>query len=192
MMLKRKSVNLRLLRVVLVLCLSSGILAAACSGGAEEGSQEPSASTAPPDRGSSSSGPAEARDPAAGPPCPAAAGRDLDLRYAERPGVDPRWLSLDVYRPVRSGACAAAPVVVWVHGGGWRQGDKRNGAARKAARFNAEGWVFVSVNYRLTDASVPEADRVMYPDHNDDVAAAVAWLHDHAAEYGLDVSDPTS
>ena len=66
------------------------------------------------------------------------------------------------------------PVVVWVHGGGYRKGDKAQQVAAKVALFAKRGWIFASVNYRLTKLTDPVPAR--YPAHYDDVAAAVAWL----------------
>lgn len=61
-----------------------------------------------------------------------------------------------------------APLVLFVHGGGWRHGDKRM-AAHMAAHFHARGHAFAATNYRLVpDASVDEQAA--------DVAAAVARL----------------
>ena len=53
-------------------------------------------------------------------------------------------------------ADATLPVVLWVHGGGYHTGDKRGAAANKVALFNRKGWVFASINYRLTVAGRPE------------------------------------
>ena len=39
---------------------------------------------------------------------------------------------------------------MWVHGGGYSVGDKKNQVADKVHLFNEHGWMFVSVNYRLT------------------------------------------
>ena len=104
-----------------------------------------------------------------------------DIAYAAVDGVEPWLLSLDV-SPV-AGDCAA-PVAVWVHGGGWRVGDKTNDATARAAFYNAQGWVLVAVNYRL---AVPGAQPpVAYPDFNEDVAAALAWVHDEIAGHGGD------
>lgn len=122
-----------------------------------------------------------ASDPPSTPAC--ATGAAADVAYESIPGVDPNLLSLDV-SPV-AGDCDA-PVAVWVHGGGWRVGDKADGQAVRATFYNAQGWVLVSVNYRL---SVSGAEpRVVYPDHNNDVAAALAWVDDHIADYGGDPS----
>jgi len=113
--------------------------------------------------------------------CPTAGTPVRDVRYEKAKGVDPRLLSVDVY-PVATGC--PSPVVVWVHGGGWRTGDKRLQMADKVAHWNALGYTVVSVNYRLTDPTA--AEPVRYPTHNEDVAAAVAWVHDDIAQYGGD------
>lgn len=112
-----------------------------------------------------------------------------DVPYDSLAGVAPNLLSLDLYLPQRASACALAPVVVWVHGGAWAIGDKANGMADKKALFNGEGWLLASVNYRLSpEQASTDPDRVMYPAHPRDVAAALAWLHEHVATYGGDPS----
>lgn len=68
--------------------------------------------------------------------------------------------------------------MIFVHGGGWRRGDK-SAVVRKAAFFTGDGWLFVSVNYRL----VPEG---RHPTNVQDVANALAWVHNHSAEVGGD------
>jgi acetyl esterase/lipase len=119
----------------------------------------------------------------------ASCGRDVrgdavrTVRYETVPGVAPRYTSLDVY-PLAQGC--DVPVLIWVHGGGWQKGDKANQIALKSRWAAEQGWVLVSVNYRLTDPA--SATPVVYPAHNTDVAAAVAWVHDHIREYGGDPS----
>ena len=107
-----------------------------------------------------------------------------DVPYAEVPGVDASLLSLDVYVP---DAPAGAPVVVYVHGGGWSGGDKvRVGA--KAAWLTEQGAVFVSVNYRLSP-SPPDPDApgaVRHPVHARDAAAAIAYVYREIDRYGGD------
>ena len=82
---------------------------------------------------------------------------------------------LDVCRP-RS--AAAAPIVVFFYGGGWRSGRKEmyGYAARALAR---RGYLTVLPDYRI----YPE---VKYPDFLDDGAHAVRWARDHAAQLGGD------
>lgn len=80
----------------------------------------------------------------------------------------------DIYRPAQD---QASPVVVYLHGGGWQQGDKSADAER--CRLVAEHGVAVaSANYRL----VPE---VTYPEPIRDARAAVAWLRKNGASLGL-------
>ena len=82
---------------------------------------------------------------------------------------------LDLYLP--DGA-KGSPVMLYIHGGGWRKGDKSS-VHSKAFFFTDEGWIFASANYRL----IPGGE---HPKNVDDVAAALAWLHEHVAEHGGD------
>ena len=104
----------------------------------------------------------------------------------EGPGPRPTELAygsgvrqqLDVYRPtaVAGAAASPAPVIVFVHGGSWRSGDKR--LYRWLGKSLAsQGFVAVLVNYGLMPT-------VRFPDSAKDVAAAVAYAYRHAAEWG--------
>lgn len=120
----------------------------------------------------------------ADPACPAVPGAPrLGIPYTSIAGVDPSLISVDVYPLERAPGCASTPIVVWVHGGAWAIGDKSQQIADKVPLFNNAGWTFVSVNYRLSpNPASTDPDRVMYPDHPTDVAAAVHWVRLHAAE----------
>ena len=114
-----------------------------------------------------------------------------DVSYdLSTPPADPNLNALDVYTPDGAAPTDRRPVVVYVHGGGWRVGDKANQIADKVNLFTGAGYVFVSVNYRLSpaDPSTLDPGRIKFPDHPDDVAEALAWLDGHIAEYG---GDPT-
>lgn len=79
-------------------------------------------------------------------------------------------------------ASRPAPLVVFVHGGGWMRGDKGNGTdAAKVAHFAARGFAFASVNYRLVPAARVE-------DQAQDVADALGYLVRHVADLGVDAS----
>jgi acetyl esterase/lipase len=110
-------------------------------------------------------------------PVEATVQRDVPYRTTGDAAADAAT-RLDVYPP--AGAACDRPVVIWVHGGAWSNGDKANGMTDKVAFFNGLGAVFVSIDYRLTTAD----NGVAHPDHVEDVAAAVRWVHDHAADYG--------
>jgi arylformamidase len=112
----------------------------------------------------------------------------LDIAYASTPGVDPNQQSLNLYIPVRPAGCAGTPIVVYVHGGGFRGGDKANKVSNKVPLFTNEGWAFASINYRLVGDPAAGSDGAAYPRQQDDVAAAIAWLVEHAGEFGGDPS----
>jgi len=73
---------------------------------------------------------------------------------------------------------AAAPVVVWIHGGGWKSGSRLPIPAR-VSNLCSRGYAVASVDYRLTTTA-------LWPAQIQDVRGAVRWLRAHAAEYGLD------
>jgi len=110
-----------------------------------------------------------------------------DIVYRDLPGVDQNLVSLDVYTPDPAPA-QPIPVVLFVHGGGWAIGDKAGQMQYKPALFTNAGYCFVGVNYRLSPrpAELNNPNRIMYPIHEQDVAASVAWVHDHIAEFGGD------
>jgi len=125
---------------------------------------------------------------------PATAGAAVahsDISYdLGSPAADPNLNALDVYTPDTAAPGDSRPVIIYVHGGGWRIGDKSNQIARKVDLFTGAGYVFVSVNYRLSpvDASVLDPGRVKFPDHPADVGEAIGWISQHIGEYG---GDPT-
>lgn len=91
-------------------------------------------------------------------------------------GSDPLQ-KLDVYPASGSAQKSDLPVVIWVHGGGWRTGDKDNRAGVNLCKaWAAAGIVVVNLNYRLT----PD---VVHPAHVQDVAAGIAWVHKNIAEH---------
>lgn len=114
-------------------------------------------------------------------------GGHTTAQYSHHDGVPAALNSLDVYRPAADGRgrCTGRPLVVWIHGGGWTAGDKADDIQHKVQLFTDAGYVFSSINYRLTDiTTVPPHPR--YPVHNQDSAAAVAWLVEHAGDLGID------
>jgi len=116
-------------------------------------------------------------------PTPCSDGKPVvkqDIAYLPKPVSDLQRLDVYGFRP--SGDCENVPVVVYVHGGGWRKGDKQQ-VGDKATFFNDLGYVFVSVNYRLSDP-VRDPNRPQFPDHPKDVGAAVSWVERNAGDFG--------
>ncbi|MCJ2177316.1 alpha/beta hydrolase [Novosphingobium album (ex Hu et al. 2023)] len=72
-----------------------------------------------------------------------------------------------------------APLILFVHGGGWKRGDKDNATGRwKAPHFTSEGYAFASIDYRLVpDATVEQQAQ--------DVADALAALLKRSRELGI-------
>ena len=95
-----------------------------------------------------------------------------DLIYTEIAGVDSNLISLDIYTP---GSDKKHPIMVFIHGGGWKTGDKAN-VKYKPEAFTSKGYIFVSINYRLSPA-------VQHPVHVQDVASALSWLYHNADNY---------
>lgn len=82
---------------------------------------------------------------------------------------------LDVYSP--DGA-KDLPVVFWIHGGGWQQGDKSD-VQIKPKIFTDRGFVFVSTNYRL----LPDVEMDVL---TRDVARAFGWTYRNIVKHGGD------
>jgi acetyl esterase/lipase len=82
---------------------------------------------------------------------------------------------MDIYFPASGGPW---PTVVYVHGGSWMRGDKRE-ALMFAGILISQGYLVVSINYRL----YPPA---RFPAMIEDVKCAVRSLRAHASEYNLD------
>jgi acetyl esterase/lipase len=92
-----------------------------------------------------------------------------DLIFAT---VAEKVLLLDLYLP----AATNAPLVVYVHGGIWRAGDKSAGAAM-AQRLVKAGFAVASLDFRQT----PEA---RFPANVHDIKAGIRFLRAHAKDYG--------
>jgi len=119
-----------------------------------------------------------------------AATAHLDLDYdLGSPSSPASQNQLDLYLPDGAEPGDDRPVVVYVHGGGWRTGDKRIRIADKVNLFTGAGYVFASVNYRLSPealSATPDPSRVMFPDHPHDLGEAIGWLDRNLAAYGGD------
>lgn len=112
--------------------------------------------------------------------------RLLDLPYTGggRATTVDGMRSLDLYLPVRGTPPGEKlpPLFVYIHGGAWISGDKRQYAPLGTA-LSSQGIAVAIINYRLSDSG---ADGVRHPAHAQDAAQAVAFLRKRAAEYGYD------
>lgn len=93
-------------------------------------------------------------------------------------GKDPAQ-KLDVYEPP---GAVDAPIILMVHGGGWRHGDKAaaNVVNNKVSHYLPRGYVFVSTNYRLASGVSP----VLQAGDVADALASVQTQRPGAARHG--------
>jgi hypothetical protein len=82
----------------------------------------------------------------------------------------------DLWLPKRS---EPAPLVLFIHGGGFRGGDKSGVAANTVRAYLAAGWALAAINYRLTDTAPAPAAYL-------DCARALQHLRYHAKQWRLD------
>ena len=103
-----------------------------------------------------------------------------DITYKNLTGYRP--LKLDLYLPENT--TEPHPLVLWVHGGGFRMGDPRNdwtyGDWRLVlAELATHGYVVAGITYRFSGEAV-------YPAQLEDAQDALAFLHKNAALWGID------
>ncbi|MFT6451952.1 MAG: acetyl esterase/lipase [Halocynthiibacter sp.] len=92
-------------------------------------------------------------------------------------GDDPRNV-LDLYAP--AGADGRLPIMVFVHGGGFVRGDKKD-VANIGAHFAKHGVVTAMMNYRFAPENT-------WPSGAEDIAGVLAWIKSNGAAMG---GDPT-
>ncbi len=98
-------------------------------------------------------------------------------RGVEYSRVGKKRLLLDVYQPAKAGS--KRPAVLQIHGGGWVLGSRRDQGLPLLYHLASHGWVGFNVDYRLSP-------RATFPDHLVDIKRALAWIREHADEYGVD------
>jgi acetyl esterase/lipase len=106
-------------------------------------------------------------------PMPRAVERTRNLSYGD---AGKRNL-LDVYR--HRSRPSGAPTLVYMHGGGFFSGRKGFEGRPLIHRLAGHGWVCICANYRIRPAAT-------FPDHLIDLKRVIAWVREHADEYGAD------
>lgn len=95
-----------------------------------------------------------------------------DIRFAGPEGVD---LLLNLHLPK---GVNRPPLVMFIHGGGWKNGDRSRCRLCWVARY---GFAVASIEYRLSHEAI-------FPAQIEDCKGALRWLRAHAGEYGYDAS----
>ncbi len=98
---------------------------------------------------------------------------EQDLVYSSPGGRD---LHLDLFLPKENRG--PFPSVIYIHGGGWRSGNK-TAFRRHAAHMATKGFVGACIEYRLSGEA-------KYPAAVDDAKAAVRWMRANARKHGMD------
>ncbi len=96
-------------------------------------------------------------------------------------GTDPRQ-SLDLYQPddhlLKTQHPKGLPVVIFIYGGSWQSGDKE-GYGFAGRSLAQAGYLTAVIDYRLVPKNI-------YPDFVEDSVSAIAWVYQHAGQYGGD------
>ena len=105
---------------------------------------------------------------------------ERDIVFGSTPGFRP--LTLDLHRP----AAVGAPVIIFVHGGGWRVGSRRifyPGVTEDESfgRLVGAGFAVASIDYRLSGEA-------RFPAQLEDVNTALRWVRDAGPAAGVDPS----
>ena len=99
-----------------------------------------------------------------------------DLDYA---GDDNPRQKLDLFLPENPESDRPLPLVVWIHGGAWRSGDKKSGHQRIARFVETGKYAGASIAYRLSGEKI-------WPAQIHDCKAAIRWLRASAEKHNLD------
>ncbi len=97
---------------------------------------------------------------------------NINVEYAR---VDGKSLLLDLRTPAGPGPYR---VIVWIHGGAWKRGDKRLGPYHPVFRQLWRGYAVASINYQLSHEA-------LFPAQIHDCKAAIRWLRGNAGRHKL-------
>lgn len=86
---------------------------------------------------------------------------------------------IDLYLPPEAGEGALVPLVIFIHGGGFMAGNRRDMQVSVYFGLINRGYALASVGYRVSGEA-------QFPDPVKDCKAAVRYLKAHAVEYGID------
>jgi acetyl esterase/lipase len=100
---------------------------------------------------------------------------ERDVVYGRHQGSG---LLADIAYPVGG---SELPVIMYVHGGRWRAGERQNADGLQVAEWAGRGFFAMTISYRLVEASPA-------PLAYQDMQTAIRWVHAHADQYGIDTN----
>jgi acetyl esterase/lipase len=114
-----------------------------------------------------------------------AQGQPQEHLYSVKPnlnylgGKNPRQ-TLDLFIPENRDDDEPLPLIIWIHGGGWRGGDKKSGHApnRIPALVSTGRYIGATIGYRLSEEA-------LWPAQIHDCKAAVRWLRARSKKFGI-------
>jgi len=98
-----------------------------------------------------------------------------DIIYKE---TKQRELKLDIYK--NKSAMELAPVIIFIHGGSWTSGDKKDYLIYCLA-YAQKGYATASLSYRFSQEAI-------FPAAVEDIICGIRWIKEHGREYGIDSS----
>ena len=99
-----------------------------------------------------------------------------ELKNIEYKNINGKSLQLDIYKP--RNLTKPAPLLVFIHGGGWKSGERADYKVYLVA-FAKKGYLTATVSYRLLDEAP-------YPACAEDITDAVQWFFRNGEKYGYD------
>jgi acetyl esterase/lipase len=114
--------------------------------------------------------------PGEGVAVPATVKAEKNIPYAAT--NDPRQ-TLDLYLPRKSPGDKPLPVIVNIHGGAFRMGDKSMGVRELLPLVARSDYAVASINYRLSGQAI-------WPAQIHDCKAAIRWVRANARKYNFD------
>ncbi|MBK7713692.1 MAG: alpha/beta hydrolase [Bacteroidales bacterium] len=99
-----------------------------------------------------------------------------EIKNIEYKNIGGKSLQLDMYIP--KNVAKPAPLLVFIHGGGWRGGNRADYLVYLVA-FAKKGYITATVSYRLLKDAP-------YPACAEDITDAVAWFYNNGQKYGYD------
>jgi acetyl esterase/lipase len=99
-----------------------------------------------------------------------------EIKNIEYKNINGKSLQLDIYIPKNINK--PAPLLVFIHGGGWRGGQRSDYLVYLVA-FAEKGYVTATVSYRLLKDGP-------YPACAEDITDAVRWFYNNGEKYGYD------
>jgi acetyl esterase/lipase len=99
-----------------------------------------------------------------------------EIKNIEYKNINGKSLQLDIYKP--KNLSRPAPLLVFIHGGGWRGGVRSDYLVYLVA-FAKKGYMTATVSYRLLKDGP-------YPACAEDITDAVRWFYNNGEKYGYD------